>query len=750
MWRPRAVAGAALARHSRSKCILTPTASITKLACHHATAPRWRRRLGRPTTSPPPMPFSTTTNTARTSSTSIPLNPGLFGVVGLRRPEDFLRLARESIRRCEEIKYNLMTWKVPPGVETIRDMDAMSNTLCIAIDAAELARNVHHEAAWREAAEEAFIGLSEYIHELNTDVGLYQAVRAVVENPLVVATLSEEEKRTAQLLKAEFESSGIHLPAAERQEVRALLNEIISLETMFSNNVILGRRSFQVSKAELIAQMPSDVIQNVILPLQPPHQPSHLLTLTTDTAVSNAVLRYARDENLRRRMYQEVNTSPHENLDVLSRLVKGRDALARKLGFPSYAHRFLADKMAGHPEEVERFLLALADKVKIKADLELQVLQRAKQLDEDGPTRSAAFHHWDLSYYMGAVKSARHASGVDDKGISAYLSLENCLRGLALLCHRLFGIELLEVPMDKNEAWAPPQARLQKMILLHSTHGQLGTIYLDLYPREAKYTHHAQFTVQCGCLPKGSSSYQLPVVALVCNFAPSGSYQEGPVLLTHGELEALFHEFGHALHSLLSRTRFQHVSGTRAPVDFVETPSHLLEYFAWDQRVLSQFAHHHKTGLPIPPELTKALRAAKREFAGLDTQIQVLYSLVDQKLFGPQPLGEDPTSSTFLKGVQGQIMTLLHSEGTVWHARFGHLTGYGAGYYGYLYDRVFASHIWERLFKNDPWSKEAGEKVWQSMLRHGGGKDPHEMLREVLGEEPALDSFLAELVGEEK
>lgn len=671
-------------------------------------------------------------------------------MAGLRRPEDFLRLARESVSRCEELKYGLITGKVPSGVETIRDMDAISNTLCIAIDAAELARNVHHEAAWRDAAEEAFAGLSGYIHELNTDVGLYQAVRAVVEDPLVAATLSEEEKRTAQLLKAEFESSGIHLPEAERQEVRALLNEITSLETMFSNNVILGRRTFQVSKAELLAQMPAEVTQNVILPLQPPRQPSHLLTLTTDTAVSNAVLRYARDEDLRRRMYQEVNTSPHENLDVLSRLVQGRDALARKLGFPSYAHRFLADKMAGRPEEVERFLLALADKVKAKADLELQVLQRAKQQDEDGPEGSTTFHHWDLSYYMGAVRSARHASGVDGKGISAYLSLENCLRGLALLCQRLFGIELQQVPMDESESWAPPQARLQKMILLHPTHGQLGTIYLDLYPREAKYTHHAQFTVRCGCLPKGSSSYQLPVVALVCNFAPSGPHQEGPVLLTHAELEALFHEFGHALHSLLSRTRFQHVAGTRAPVDFVETPSHLLEYFAWDQRVLSQFAHHHQTGLPIPPELTKALRAAKREFAGLDTQIQVLYSLVDQKLFGPQPLEEDPTSSAFLKGVQGQIMTLPHSEGTVWHARFGHLTGYGAGYYGYLYDRVFASHIWERLFKEDPWSRKAGEKVWQAMLRHGGGKDPHAMLREVLGEEPKLESFLAELEGEEK
>ncbi|EWM25405.1 mitochondrial intermediate peptidase [Nannochloropsis gaditana] len=676
----------------------------------------------------------------------IPATPGLFGVTGLRHPEDFLRLARESVSRCENLKHGLLTGRVPAGVDVIRDMDAISNTLCIAIDAAELARNVHSEEAWREAAEEAFAGLSGYIHELNTDVGLYQAVCSVVKDPHVAATLDEEGSRTAQLLKAEFESSGIHLPDLERQEVRALLNEITSLETMFSNNLILGRRSFQVSKSDILAQIPSEIVQNVILPHQPPGQPPHLLTLTTDTAVANAVLRYARDGNLRRRMYQEVNTSPRENLEVLSRLIKSRDTLARKLGFPSYAHRFLADKMAKCPEEVDRFLRALAENVRAKAGKELEVLQRAKQEDEGGWGDSADFHSWDLSYYMGAVKSARHGASTDGKGVSAYLSLENCLRGLALLSQRLFGIELREVALDETEAWAPAESKLKKVVLLHPRHGQLGTIYLDLYPRQAKYTHHAQFTVRCGCLPAGASSYQLPVVALVCNFSPCDP--AGPVLLTHAELEALFHEFGHALHSLLSRTRFQHVAGTRAPVDFVETPSHLLEYFVWDQRVLAQFAHHHQTGRPIPAELTAALRAAKREFSGLDTQIQVLYSLVDQKLFGPQPLAEDPTTSAFLASVQEKVMQMPHSEGAVWHARFGHLTGYGAGYYGYLYDRVFASHLWERLFVQDPWSREAGERLWKEMLVHGGGKDPCHILRDVLGEEPALDSFLAELEDE--
>ncbi len=170
--------------------------------------------------------------------------------------------------------------------------------------------------------------------------------------------MTEEERRTAQLLKAEFESSGIHLPAAEREEVRALLNEITALETEFGSNVIMKRTGFQVAEAELAEQLPPDVIRSVVLPHQPPHQPPGVQTLTTDAAISNAVLRcvfgcaclracvykqhapsgggmdfdpfspppsknrYARDGELRRRMYQEVNTGPVENLDVLERLIQ--------------------------------------------------------------------------------------------------------------------------------------------------------------------------------------------------------------------------------------------------------------------------------------------------------------------------------------------------------------------------------------------------------------------------------------------
>lgn len=214
----------------------------------------------------------------------------------------------------------------------------------------------------------------------------------------------------------------------------------------------------------------------------------------------------------------------------------------------------------------------------------------------------------------------------------------------------------------------------------------------------------------------------------------------------HSEVETLFHEFGHALHSLLSQTEFQHLSGTRAQLDYVETPSHLFEYFAWDYRVVREFARHHETNEPIPRDMMAGLRNSKHMFAAMDTQTQCLYSLLDLKVFGEQPLPFDPpTTTSALKHLQNETTLVPHVDGTFWHTRFGHLIGYGAGYYSYLYARVFAADIWTTCFQDDPLSSSAGEKLFQELMVHGGAKDPNEILHAMLGRKPTPESYLAEL-----
>lgn len=203
--------------------------------------------------------------------------------------------------------------------------------------------------------------------------------------------------------------------------------------------------------------------------------------------------------------------------------------------------------------------------------------------------------------------------------------------------------------------------------------------------------------------------------------------------LNHSDVDTLFHEFGHALHSLLSRTDYQHFSGTRVAFDMAETPSNLFEYYAWDYRVLKKFASHYSTGDVIPEKLVESMQGAKKMFAAMELQQQILYALVDQTLYGEQTSSPIDTTSV-VADLRKQHTNWKHVEGTHWQTRFSHLLNYGAGYYSYLYAKCFASTIWERVCKDDPLSLETGTAIRTKFLQHGGAKDPKQLLIDLAGD----------------
>lgn len=302
----------------------------------------------------------------------------------------------------------------------------------------------------------------------------------------------------------------------------------------------------------------------------------------------------------------------------------------------------------------------------IKADM--SKLQKVKQMVEG----NCELQPWDIPFYINLLKSHEH--NFHSSELAPYFSLDNCIKGMELLCKRLFGIDMLEVEMDRGENWCSGEHKIRKLSLIHEKEGLMGTIYLDLHPRSGKYAHAAHFAVRCGCARNGADhseqgeelEYQLPIVALVCNLS---SLMNESKLLSHSEMETLFHEFGHAMHSLLSRTTFQHLSGTRAPVDFVETPSQLMELFVRDKRVLDSFASHFQTGESIPNEMYTKFEASRNTFLSIDLQNQILYARFDQQLFGAP---SNTTSSNLFASLH-KTMNIPFADGTFWHARFGHI-----------------------------------------------------------------------------
>uniref|UniRef100_A0A8D3ECX2 Mitochondrial intermediate peptidase n=1 Tax=Scophthalmus maximus TaxID=52904 RepID=A0A8D3ECX2_SCOMX len=279
--------------------------------------------------------------------------------------------------------------------------------------------------------------------------------------------------------------------------------------------------------------------------------------------------------------------------------------------------------------------------------------------------------------------------------------------------------------------------------VVHETEGLLGYIYCDFFHRSDKPHQDCHFTIRGRRRCQDTGQYQLPVVVLMLSLPhPTKS---APTLLTPGMMENLFHEMGHAMHSMLGRTRYQHVTGTRCATDFAEVPSILMEYFATDYRVISQFARHYQTGQPLPESMVARLCESKKVCGAADTQLQIFYAVLDQIYHGKP---QNRSTTEILEEMQQKFYGLPYTPNTAWQLRFSHLIGYGAKYYSYLMSRAVASMVWRQCFVQDPLNREMGERYRREMLAHGGAKEPMLMVEGMLQRRPTMEDFVDALVSE--
>ena len=773
--------------------------------------------------------------------------PTLFSLPNLLHPSDFIQLANNAIRECDSVRRTLAASlssandnntaatvdttnsiaasKVQRAKQTLHRLDDISNIVCTVIDAAELCRSVHADPQWRRGASDSFGILSEYIGNLNADERLYQSLSKFVffaddgddsessssdappseSTTTILSQLPPEYQRMAMAMKREFERDGIHLQYTQREEARELNNVIVGLESLFNNNITEKTKYYEVEGTSMVNEVDRIVPRHVLGQLVRNHpvdtadnnnaanqhgndKEKSSLMLSSDNLLTNTLLAHSPSSSLRKEVYMQSHTSIPENLNVLDSLIRHRHLHSTLLGYKSYAHRVLSDRMVGSPDKVHDFLSSMEERSShvFKRDME-QMLVAKKYIEGD----NSNIEPWDVPFYTTLIKAQRQhqrlkedgansndgssSSGdVDDEDISSqfhgYFTVENSIEGMKVLVHDLFSITMKEVDIPIEERWDVDSSTtssdehhsndngggLRKFEFHHVEDGPLGTMYFDLHPRDGKFVHAAHFTIRCGRIRNdnddnniqyNSDNHQLPIVALVCNLSPSSSASQ--TLLSHSEVETLYHEFGHGLHSLLSRTSFQHLSGTRAAMDFVETPSHLFESFARDAGFLSRvLAKHYITGMPMSERRAEHLAASHSDFRGIEVQTQIVHSKFDQALFGEQPC------SPSLGGCSStEMFERLHNEagvpfahGTHWHSRFGHLVTYGAGYYGYLYAQTFAADIWLstlalRMNSCPETVRKGGTRVWKKMLIHGGSKDPKDMIFDVLGREPSVDPF---------
>ncbi|XP_067215907.1 mitochondrial intermediate peptidase isoform X2 [Linepithema humile] len=591
--------------------------------------------------------------------------------------------------------------------------DELSNTLCKVADMAEFIRVAHPDPRYVRAAEDACITVSGIVERLNTHRELYDSLKRVTSNGDIRVT-SDMDDHVAELFLFDFEQCGIHLLERQRRKVVELNDYILQVGQKFMAGAVTPRTVNADALPDVIKQY--FVTENGRILVQ------GFYTDSSNTAVREAAYKLF--------LY------PDEQQEYLLReLLNSRHSLAKSCGFVSYAQRAVKGSTVESPIVVREFLDILNDNLQPKAALDFREMQMMK--DIESPAKQRALMPWDTAYLTAKAKKAWFDTSATE--FAPYFSIGACMEGLNILTRSLYGVELKSVSVLAGEVWAN---NIHKLAVIDEEEGILGYIYCDFYERAGKPNQDCHFTIQGGKrLPDGT--YQIPIVVLMLSLPhPRLS---NLCLLTPSSVDNLFHEMGHALHSMFGRTKYQHVTGTRCSTDFAEVPSVLMEYFASDPRVVSKFAKHFQTQEPIPEKLLRTLCASKNIFCASELQNQVFYSMLDQVYHS----GELTKSTTqILADVQKEYYGLPYVKDTAWQLRFSHLVGYGAKYYSYLISRAIAAWIWQTYFHDNPFCRSAGERYRRECLAHGGGKPASQLVSDFLHKEINAATFAKSLINE--
>lgn len=639
-------------------------------------------------------------------------NAGLFLVPELCDTAGFDTLRTSCIDKTSELSIEAIDSNNRKRL-LVQVFDDLSDHLCRVADLAEFIRCAHSSENYTKAATNTCINISGLVEKLNTNKDLYLALKVVVDGG---DKFSETEicKRVGELLILDFQQSGIHLDDELREKIVALNDYIMQVGQMF----VIGSNRERLIPRNVV---PKELHKS----FSGSRTHFHIHGLNSD----------ANDPEARACGYRLFLEADPEQDQLLTSLLEARNQLAMNCGFNTYSERCLRGAMLDKPETVMRFLDHLALHVRPKALMEMNAIRHIRNQDL---SLKEPLPIWDLPYYTSMYKSKQFNANSSD--YSAYFSLGTCMQGLSTLFRTLYGITLNYVTMEAGECWAPDVYKLE---VVHETEGQLGTIYCDFFTRSGKPRQDSHFTIRGGRLTS-SGEYQMPIVVIMLNLQDPAWPQ--PCLLPPSSLETLFHEMGHAMHSMLGRTRYQHVTGTRCATDIAEVPSVLMEYFARDPRVLRTFARHHRTGEPMPEDMLLKLCESRTVLSASDMLLQTFYSALDQRYHGRHPISG--TTTDIIRDTQDKYYVLPHVEGSAWQHRFGHLYGYGGKYYAYLTSRALASWIWSKYFDADPLNRESGERLRVEFLAHGGAKPPCNMIADFLGKEPTPTALAEALVYE--
>jgi thimet oligopeptidase len=575
----------------------------------------------------------------------------------------------------------------------------------------EMLSNVSPDKAVRTNSEVCLVKISQFSTSLFQSENLYRRFKTVKPGDAVETKLRKD-------MLDNFDDTGVSLPPKKRKRLKAIFDRMEVLSQEFARDLRDNNKKLAFTPEE-VKGLPDDYLARA----KRDDKGNYLLSFEYPDYIP--FMEYADDSNARERyQFAFTNRGTPRNLAILREAMDLRHEIAHLFGLPSYAHYVLRRRMAKTPEAVYKFLDEVHDTVgKLEKD-ELEELRVYKSEKLNTPLKETKLERWDLAYWQRRLKQDRYS--LDQNALRKYFPTDAAIPWVMDIASTLYGVSFKKVDVP---VW---HDSVEYYDVIDNKSGErIAGIYIDVIPREGKYSHAAAFGI------RGSSTLanRTPISVLVANLNGKGLDSE--------ELETLVHEFGHVMHGTLSHTRYVVQAGTSVERDFVEAPSQMFEEWARHKEPLQLLSHFCKQQCPtVTDELVQRMTAVHNYGRGIRYARQLLYASYDMAIHNSRP--GDPLQ-TWIK--MESATPIGYVKGTQFPGQFGHLMGgYAAGYYGYMWSEVLALDMLSR-FNGELLNPEVGHLYREDILSRGSELSGDDLVYSFLGRKPNSKAFFDEILG---
>lgn len=644
--------------------------------------------------------------------------------------QHYIPAIREAVKEAESNIKKITSRKGTPTFEnTIVALETASQKLDRITNVLFNLNECNTDPEMQQIVMEITPELTRFSNSVSMNEKLFQKVKSVYDRRNQLGLTREQMMLVENAYKG-FERNGVNLSKGDKKLYAQYSEELDLLSQKFNQNVLADNNSYilHITEAKDLSGLPQNVVTAAREEAQRRNLEGWVFTLAYPSY--GPFLTYADNRDLREQIWKAYNSRGNrggetDNNEVIRRMADLRYRQARLLGYGSYTEYVLKERMAETPEKLASFIEDLLNNCKEPAMRDLMDVQRfATKCGLKG-----AVQRWDFSYYSEKLKQKKY--DFDAELLRPYFQLERVRQGIFDLYGRLYGLSFVE---------APDIQRYHQDVKVYEVYDGsrfMGVLYLDMFPRESKRSG-AWMTEFRG--QSNLDGHQVrPLIQVVCNFSkPVG---DKPALLSFDEVETFMHEFGHAMHGMLSDVTYPSLSGTNVYRDFVEMPSQVMENWCYESQFLNTFAKHYETGDTIPGEFIQKIKDSEKFMAGWLCLRQLCLGMVDMSFHSQT----EPITIPIEQFEQGHMVELLPPvEGCNTSTAFTHIFagGYASGYYGYKWAEVLDADIFGAFKKNGIFDKATAARFRSEILSKGGTEHPSVLFRNFMGRDPDQSAFL--------